>query len=101
MTYKKKWTASEILGAKYKGEKNMFTPNKIKVGKINPDVAYELSKGKSIFRDNGDLYGVSVVAVNKKKWSTRGLYDLSGAFGSKNEAEAHINRLKKIMRKLK
>jgi len=98
MVYKKKWTASEILRMQFKGNKNPFTPNKLRVGKLNPSVAYELSQGRSFMRDDGDLYGVSVVSVNKTKWKTQNLHNLAKAFGTKNEAEAHINKLKRMLR---
>ena len=97
MVYKKKWSASEIIRMQYKGYKNYFTPNKLKIGKINPDIAYELSQGESILRGDGQLFGVTVVAVNKKKWQTRGLDDVSQAFSERNEAEAYINKLKNKM----
>ena len=99
MAYNKKWTASEILNLKFHGAKNPFSPNILKKGKINPDVAFELSQGKSFLRDDGDIFGVTIVAVNRKQWKARGLHDLSNAFGTKNEAEAHINKLKRIMKK--
>jgi len=98
MAYKREYTASEILRKQFKGQKNFMTPYKLQVGKINRDVAFELSQGKSIFGSSDDLYGVSVVALNRRKGETRGLHDLSSAFSSRNEAEAHINKLK---RKLK
>jgi hypothetical protein len=82
----------------FKGNKNPFTPNILKVGKLNSSVAFELSHGKSFMRDGEDLFGVSVVSVNKKKWKTRNLSDLASAFESKNEAEAHINKLKRILK---
>jgi len=98
MAYKREYTASEILRKQFKGQKNFITPYKLKVGKLNRDVAFELSQGRSIFRDEGDLYGVSVVALNRRKSETRGLHDLSSAFGTKNEAEAHINKLKRQLK---
>ena len=96
--YNKPKSASWIISSRFKSNRNFITPNRVKLGKINKNVAYELSSGRSFMRDDGDLYGVSVVSVNNDKWKTRGLHDLSKAFGTKNEAEAHINKLKRIMR---
>ena len=88
-------SASEIIRRKYKGQKNFMTPHKLKVAKINKNVAYELSTGSGLGHGN-KLYGVSVVSAGKGG-KTTALYDKSKAFGSKNEAEAYINKLKRIM----
>ena len=96
MAYKKKWSASEIIRQQYKGHKNFMTPHKVKVGKINPNVAFELSTGSGLGHGS-KLYGVTVVSMNKKTWKTTPQYNISKAFGSKNEAEAYINKLKRKM----
>lgn len=88
-------SASEIIRRQYKGSKNFMTPTKLKTGKINKNVAFELSTGSGLGHGNR-LYGVSVVSVNKNG-RTKAQYDISKAFGSKNEAEAYINRLKNKM----
>jgi len=88
-----KLTASEIIRRKYKGNRNFMTPRKLKVGKLNPNVAFELSMGDGLGHGN-KLYGVSVVSVGKQG-KTNAQYNLSKAFGNKNEADAYINRLKR------
>ena len=88
-----KLTASEIIRRKFKGNKNFMTPHKLKVGKLNSNVAFELSTGSGLGHGN-TLYGVTVVSANKSG-KTRQQYDLSKAFGNKNEAEAYINKLKR------
>ncbi len=94
----KKLTASEIIRRKYKGNKNFMTPHKIKVGKLNPNVAYELSSGSGI--GGGTMYGVSVVSANKHG-VTKAVYDKSKAFGNRNEATSYIDKLKRKMQKNK
>ena len=90
-----KLTASEIIRRKYKGNKNFMTPHKLKVGKLNPNVAYELSTGSGLGAGNR-LYGVTIVSANKSG-KTSAQYKLSKAFHNKNEAEAYINKLKNKM----
>lgn len=91
---RKKLTAAEIIRRQYKGAKNFITPSKLKVGKLNSNVAYELSSGSGI--GGGRLYGVTVVSANKYG-KTKPQYDLSKPFDNRNEAEAYINRLKNRM----
>jgi len=93
-----KLTASEIIRRKYHGNKNFMTPHKLKVGKINPNVAFELSSGDGLGHGN-KLYGVSVVSISKT--GKANATNKSQAFGNKNEAEAYINKLKRIMRRKK
>jgi len=92
-------TAQEIIRRQYKGAKNFMTPYKMKMGKINPNVAFELSTGSGL--SGNDLFGVTLVAVNPKTLKTQSLHDKSEAFGNKNEAEAYINKLKRVMAKNK
>ena len=66
----RKLTASEILRRKYKGQRNFMTPNKLKVGKLNPNVAFELSSGRGMLDRNSTLYGVTVVSANKSGKTT-------------------------------
>ena len=94
MRKRKPLTASEIIRLQYKGNKNFMTPHRQKVGKINKNVAFELSSGSGI-SGSGTLYGVTVVSASGYK--TRPLHNKSKAFTSKNEAEAYINKLKKKM----
>ena len=46
------------------------------------------------------MYGVSVVSANKSG-RTKAQYDLSKSFGSRNEADAYINKLKNKLAKNK
>jgi len=91
-----KYSAQQIIRKQYKGNRNFMTPNKLKVGKINSNVAFELSTGSGLGHGN-KLYGVTVVSANKKG-ETKAQYDISKAFGNKNEAEAYINKLKVRMK---
>lgn len=54
-------TAREIIHAEYGNSRNFMTPNRIRVGKIAPDLAYELASGKNM--DGGPLYSVTIVEV--------------------------------------
>ena len=74
------------------GDKNFMTQNIEKFGKINCNVAYELSSGRGF--ENDTIYGVTLVSNNPKKQTTRSLHDISKSFHSKNEAESYINKLK-------
>jgi len=91
-----KLTASEIIRRKFKGQRNFMTPTKLKVGKLNPNVAYELSTGSGLGHGNR-LYGVTVVSAGKSG-KTNSQHNLSKAFGNKNEAEAYINGLKEKLK---
>jgi hypothetical protein len=80
--------AREILRAAYGNSRNICTPHIVRVGKLHPRIAYELSvNGK------GDLWGVSLV-----RWEPTGkavrLYDYSTAFSTREEAEAYIEGLR-------
>lgn len=90
-----KLTASEIIRRKYKGNKNFMTPTKLKVGKLNKNVAFELSTGEGLGHGNR-LYGVSVVSANKQG-KTTSQYKLSKAFGNRTEADKYISKLKRKM----
>lgn len=80
-----------MIKKQYGDSKNFITPKILRYGKINRNVAYELSKGK--FMDS-DMFGVSVVSTRRK------LYDKSKSFSSKNKAESYINELKSKMVKV-
>ena len=73
-------------------DKNFMTPNVEKFGKVNCNVAYELSSGRGF--ENDTIYGVTLVSHNPKKGTTRSLHDVSQSFHSKNEAQSFINKLK-------
>ena len=77
-----------------KGDKNFMTPNIEKKGKLNCNVAFELSSGRALF-DDGTLYGVTIVSHNPKKRTARSLHDDSKSFHSKNDAESYINKLRR------
>ena len=55
-------SAKNIISQEYGHARNFITPNVIRIGKINKNIAYELSTGKGIF--DLDLWGVSVVTYN-------------------------------------
>jgi hypothetical protein len=95
-----KLTASEILKKQYGRSKNFITPNKLKVGKLNSNVAFELSSGSGFSGAGSRVYGVSVVSAGKTG-KTHPQYDLSKSFDNKNEAEAYVNKLKNRLAKNK
>jgi hypothetical protein len=90
----KNLTASEIIKKQYHGSKNFMTPHKLKVGKINKNVAFELSSGSG-FTSGSRLYGVTV--VSNKLGRTKAQSNLSKPFETKNDAEAYIRKLKNKM----
>jgi len=89
-----KLTASEIIRKQFKGRKNFMSPNKLKIGKVNPNVAFELSSGRGF--SGGTIYGVTIVSANKSG-RTKSQYNISKAFDDRKKAEAYINRLKNKM----
>jgi len=73
----------------HRGETNFMTPDVVRYGWIK-SWCYELSVGDSIFRDGGQLWGITIVdSVRKVK-----LYDESECFETKSAAEKCIARLK-------
>lgn len=92
------YSANEILRKEYGDSRNFMTPNKVKVGKIAPNIAFELSSGKGI----GDtpLFGVSVASIDEKG-NTKREFDLSKSFGSNKNAEKHIIKLKENINECK
>lgn len=77
-------SAREIIRKQYGTSKNFITPHVLGYGKINKNVAYELSKGDFMGKD---MYGVSVASTK------RILYDKSKSFHSKQKAESYIGEL--------
>lgn len=90
MAYK----AREIIQKEYGSSKNFMTPHVISYGKINKNVAYELSSGEGLERGS-KMYGVSVASINKSGKTRR--LEKSKSFHDKNEAESYIRNLKKTM----
>jgi len=85
-------SAEEIIRKEYGTSKNFITPNKIKVGKIKDNIAYELSSGSG-FEPGTTVYGVSVVLLDKEGNTHRDI-GLSESFQSKAKAERYIKKLK-------
>ena len=84
-------TARFIIRKEYGDSKNFMTDRVLKMGKINKNMAYELSSGRG-FTDN-IIYGISIVellADGKTKRRT----DLAECCYSINEAESYIRDLK-------
>ena len=94
----KTYTAREIFRRRFKGSKNFMTPNVEKYGKVNRNVAYELSSGRGF--SGGTMYGVTVVAVGKGG-KTRSLHEKSKSFSSKSKAMSHVYGLQAKMGKFK
>lgn len=86
-----KKTAAEILRKQYHGNRNFMTPHRIKVGKINPNMAYELSSGHFA---GYILYGVTIVSIDSSGKTTPE-HNLSKSFNSRSKALVYINELKR------
>jgi hypothetical protein len=85
-------SAREIIKAEYGDSRNFITPYRIKTGKINKNLAYELSYGFGM--DNNKLYGLTIVEDAKDKTKRR--EDLSECFSSIDEAKNRIKELKML-----
>lgn len=83
--------AKDIVRLEYGDSKNFMTPEVIKYGKISKNLAYELSFGIGLCRE--DLYGVSVVEL-LDDGTTRRRTDLSKVLNSLKEALDYIEELK-------
>lgn len=90
-------TAREILRMEYGASKNFMTPNILKMGKLNQNVAYELSQGRGF--DNDNIYGVSLASYNQRKGKTRRLGNISQMFHTKIEAHSYIDNLSRRFKK--
>ena len=84
-------TAREILRMEYGTSPNFMTPTVLKVGMINPNVAYELSTGRGLF--DQDLFGVSVVTYFPSTDTTDRHAIESKSFQSIDAAEGYISGL--------
>lgn len=82
--------AKTIFKRTYGRQGNFMTPNLIRYGLIAPYMAYELSSGEGI--NGGQLYGVTVLRSKFGKPIEK-MRQISQAFGTLAEAEAHINNL--------
>ena len=83
-------SAKEIFKIEYGNSKNFMTPNILKVGKINHNLAFELSRGTGF--KNEEIFGVTIVEIQDEKTKRRS--DLSKMFFKKGEAAEYINNLK-------
>lgn len=97
LTRPKTASAREIFRMQYGGKRNFMTQNVEKYGKINRNVAYEVSSGRGI-EPGTTLYGVSVVAHSRQKQKTFPIYGLSKPFYSKEEANEYISSLQHRMK---
>jgi len=86
-------SAKQILYQEYGTARNFITDSVIRIGKINRNIAYELSTGKGIF-DNNDLFGVSVVSYNPSEDTTDRHAIKSRCFASLISAEGYIDELR-------
>lgn len=84
-------TAKQIIKREYGESKNIITPEVIRYGKINKNLAYEISSGIGMKGDT--IYGVSIVEIDKDGKTTRRT-DLSDLFDSIDEVEMYIEVLK-------
>lgn len=85
-------TAREMISAEYGSSRNLMTPHRVRVGKIAPHIAFELSSGRG-FRDGSMLYGVSIVVERNGK--TERDTDASDVFSSAAEAGRYIAELRR------
>src|SRR5690554_3482886 len=67
--------AREILRAAYGNSRNICTPHIIRVGKLHPRIAYELSSDS-----RGDYWGVSLVRWEPAEQKATRLYEYSQLF---------------------
>jgi hypothetical protein len=81
--------AREILRAAYGNSRNICTPHIVRVGKVHPRIAYELS-----VNGRDDLWGVTLVRWEPEYQKAIRLYEHSRAFPSRAEAEAYIEGLR-------
>lgn len=82
-------TAKEIFKMEYGNSKNFMTPEILKVGKINHNLAFELSQGTGF--ENEEIYGVTLVEIQGDKTTRRS--DLSKMFFKKEEAIEYIDSI--------
>ena len=83
--------ARTLIAMEYGDSKNFMTNHIIKVGKINKNMAFELSSGSGF--NNGVIYGISIAELLNDGKTTRRT-DLSKCCYSLNEAESYIRDLK-------
>jgi hypothetical protein len=86
-------TAREIIKTEYGNSRNLITPYRIKVGKINKNLAYEISYGFGI--DHNKICGLTIVEDIEGKTKRR--YDLSGCFSSIEEVKNKIEEIKNAL----
>ena len=87
------YSAREILQHQFKGQPNFMTPTRIKSGKIDAALAYELNSGRGIYDE--PIFGISIVeVVGTDPLETRVNTELGELFHSRSQAENHITYLK-------
>ena len=72
-------SAREVLRREYGASRNFLTPDRVEVGKLGRDAAYELASGSGI-EPGTVIYGVSVVRVAGD--ATERDHDASSCFSS-------------------
>jgi len=85
------YSARELLEMEYGSSRNLLTPHRVAIGKLDRTSAYELSAGEGI-EPGSRLYGVSVVRLVNRK--TERDYEESCAFSTLAAANAHIEELR-------
>lgn len=83
-------TARQIIRQAYNGEKNIFTPNVIRIGKIDRNTAYEISYGRGMTVER--IYGVSIAVCVDGKCSND--HDKQHCFTKLSDAENYVETLK-------
>ena len=83
--------AREILDMEFKGQPNVMTPEVVKIGKLHPQIAYEVSVGVGM--DGRPIYGVSLVRWD---WSgkTVRLREHSKCVESRKAANEYLDELR-------
>ena len=82
------YTAEGIIRKEYGRSRNMITDRVLAFYRL-PDGAAELSAGESLIRDEGDLFGVSVVLLLADGSTLRDI-DRSKCFNDRESAEHYI-----------
>ena len=97
-TMSKAMSAREIFKLEFGNSKNFMTPNVLKVGNLNRNVAYEISSG--IGMDMRTLYGLSIVEA-LPDGTTRRVHKYSGCFDSLSDVEYHLREISEMYQEIK
>lgn len=80
-------TARQILKQEFGSARNFMTPTVLKIGKVHPAVAFEISSGEFLGRT---LYGVTLAGHDGAGQTYRASEEWSKAFDSMSAATAHV-----------